>query len=151
MDQAQARRVEQAVAGVLETARVRFTPVRRRVVRALAETRGPVAAATLHEGLRSTVPLSSLYRSLAVLEAARVLAKEHGTDGVARYELAEWLTGHHHHLVCVSCGEVRDVAVDPATERAITRLVTRLAAAQGYRVGSHRIDIEGTCPACAAA
>jgi Fur family ferric uptake transcriptional regulator len=67
---------------------------------------------------------------------------------VARYELAEWLVGHHHHVVCTVCGEVRDAAVDPASEAAIGRLVERIAAAAGYRATAHRMDIEGTCPTC---
>jgi Fe2+ or Zn2+ uptake regulation protein len=139
--------VEQAVARVLEP-RTRFTATRRLLVRALADIEGPVAVADLHRVLRDAVPLSSLYRNLAVLEEAGVLAREHDTLGTARYELAEWLTGHHHHLICTSCGEVRDVSIPPRTERTITGLVDRIAAGAGYRATDHRIDIEGTCPTC---
>ncbi len=141
-------RVEPVVASLLGARGVRFTSARRLVVRALARAQGPVAAATLHQGLRSAVPLSSLYRTLAVLEQAEVLAKEHDAEGVARYELAEWLTGHHHHLVCASCGEVRDVAVDPEAEHRIAGLVERIAAGAGYRATGHRIDIAGACRTC---
>jgi Fur family ferric uptake transcriptional regulator len=144
----QADRVEHAVGGLLGSQNVRFTPARRLVVRTLAGAGGPITAGDLHERLRQDIPLSSLYRSLAVLEEARVLAKEHDTSGIARYELAEWLAGHHHHLVCDSCGEVRDVIVTPETEHTITGLVQRIAARAGYRVTGHRIDIEGTCPTC---
>jgi Fur family ferric uptake transcriptional regulator len=144
----QADRAEQAVEGLLQTQSVRFTRARRLVVRALAEAAGPQSAGDLHATLRRHLPLSSLYRTLAVLEEARVLAKEHDGGGVGRYELAEWLSGHHHHVVCVSCGEVRDVSVDPQAERAITRLVAAIADSTGYRATGHRIDIEGTCAAC---
>ncbi len=144
----QADRAEQAVEGLLQTQDVRFTRARRLVVRALAEAAGPQSAGDLHATLRRHLPLSSLYRTLAVLEEARVLAKEHDGGGVGRYELAEWLAGHHHHVVCVSCGEVRDVSVDPQAEKAITRLVAAIAASTGYHATGHRIDIEGTCAAC---
>ncbi len=127
---------------------MRFTAARRLVVRALAKADGPVPAADLHRGLREEIPLSSLYRTLAVLEQSRVLVKEHDDLGVARYELAEWFAGHHHHLVCDSCGEVRDVAVSSDTEHTITTLVERIASRAGYRASGHRIDIEGTCRAC---
>ncbi|MFH1331629.1 MAG: Fur family transcriptional regulator [Actinomycetota bacterium] len=136
------------VAAYLSTQGVRYTAARRLVVRALTRAGGPMAAADMHEKLRGRVPLSSLYRTLAVLEGIRVLSKEHDAAGIARYELAEWLTGHHHHLVCGSCGEVRDVAVDPQTETTIARLVERIATASGYRSTGHRIDVEGTCAAC---
>jgi len=149
MQQPPADRAEQAVAHML-SGQVRSTLSRRLVIRALADADGPMTAAELHHSLRPEVPLSSLYRNLAVLEQAGVLSREHDAAGVARYELAEWLTGHHHHLICAGCGEVRDVAIPPDTEQTITGLVGRVAVRAGYRVSGHRIDIEGTCPACLA-
>jgi len=146
----QADRSEHAVGTFLNSQSFRVTAARRLVVRTLADAAGPMTAGDLHERLREDVPLSSLYRTLAVLEDARVLAKEHDSAGVARYELAEWLTGHHHHLVCSSCGEVKDVAVDPETERTISGLVEQIADGAGYRVTGHRIDIEGACRLCRA-
>lgn len=143
-----ADRAEQAVAALLRSRDTRFTAARRLVVRALAQSPGPLAAGELHQALPRAVPLSSLYRTLAVLEESHVVAKQHDDLGVGRYELAEWLTGHHHHLVCESCGEVRDATVSPDTERTITALVGRLAARAGYRATGHRIDIQGTCRAC---
>lgn len=127
---------------------LRFTTTRRLVVHALADAEGPQGAGELHRALSRDVPLSSLYRTLAVLEESEVVAREHDEAGRGRYELAEWLTGHHHHLVCESCGEVRDVAVSPETERTITALVGRIAARAGYRAEGHRLDIQGTCRAC---
>ena len=38
-------------------------------------------------------------------------------DGFARYELAEELTGHHHHLLCSSCGRVQDLHLPGGLER----------------------------------
>lgn len=141
-------RVEQAVGPLLRSRDIRFTATRRRVVRALAGAGGPRAASELHRSLAPAVPLSSLYRTLAVLEEHGVVTRQHDGLGTGRYELAEWLTGHHHHLVCESCGEVRDVAVTPETEHTINALVGRIAARAGYRATGHRIDIQGTCRAC---
>jgi Fur family ferric uptake transcriptional regulator len=126
----------------------RYTAGRRRVVHSLAKAGGPLAAADLAGTLDGKVPLSSLYRTLAVLEETGVLAREHGSDAVGRYELAEWLAGHHHHLVCTSCGRFEDVAVQAAMEREIGALVSRLATAAGYHPTSHRLDIEGVCASC---
>lgn len=148
MENSPADRAEQAVAVRLRSQDVRFTRARRMVVRILAEAEGPLAAGELHRELAQAVPLSSLYRTLAILEKSAVITKQHDGLGRGRYELAEWLTGHHHHLVCESCGEVRDVAVSPATERMVINLVDRIAARAGYRATGHRIDIQGTCRVC---
>ena len=42
-----------------------------------------------------------------------------GTDEFARWELAEDLTGHHHHLICASCGRVEDVPASAGLERSV--------------------------------
>jgi Fur family ferric uptake transcriptional regulator len=127
---------------------VRFTRARRLVVEALGAARGPLTAAELHDGLRPAVPLSSLYRTLTVLEHAGVISREHDAEGVARHELAEWLTGHHHHLVCVQCGAIVDVDIPTNLEARLGPLVEEIARSAGYAATGHRIDVEGRCPAC---
>jgi Fe2+ or Zn2+ uptake regulation protein len=127
---------------------VRYTAARRLVVLALGEATGPRSAADLHDDLGREVPLSSLYRTLAVLEDAGVLVKEHDTGGIARYELAEWLTGHHHHLVCIACGLVVDVDIPAPLEERLGGIVEEIAGRAGFQATGHRIDIEGRCPSC---
>jgi Fur family transcriptional regulator, ferric uptake regulator len=127
---------------------VRYTRGRRQVVRALHRSEGPQAASELHRGLRSAVPLSSLYRSLAVLDASGVLQKHHDAAGLARFELAEWLTGHHHHLVCVDCSQVVDVELDVESEMALAVLAETAGRERGYVVVDHGLEIEGTCARC---
>jgi Fur family ferric uptake transcriptional regulator len=141
--------IEQRVAERLEGGGVRFTQARRLAVRALARAGGPRTASELHDTLRDQVPLSSLYRTLAVLEDAGVLDRSHDPQGIARYEPSEWLLGHHHHLVCVECGAVEDIQIDPVVESEVSALVARIAGDAGYVVTDHKIDIEGICRTCA--
>ncbi|MCI0543263.1 MAG: transcriptional repressor, partial [Actinobacteria bacterium] len=84
------------IADRLAEREVRYTRGRRTLITALSKADGPRSAAELQGDL--DIPLSSIYRSLAVLEEAGVLDPHFGQRGVTRYELAEWLRGHHHHL-----------------------------------------------------
>lgn len=140
--------VEQ-VAGRLRTAGVRLTDGRRDVVAALTRTRGPVSAAEIHAHLDGSVPLSSIYRTLTVLAETGVASPHHGRDGVTRYELAEPLQDHHHHLVCVECGRIDDVAFDPASERSVKGAIAAVAADHRFQVTDHSLEIEGRCDRCA--
>ncbi len=140
--------LEQAVEQHLAAAGVRLTQGRRSTVEALATMHGPRTAAEIHGQVGSTVPLSSLYRSLSVLTDANVLSAQHGSDGVIRFELAEWITGHHHHLVCTSCGTVVDVTPTIDQEKAMERLIEEMAHEAGFDVSGHRFEIEGTCRSC---
>ena len=53
------------------------------------------------EGLPD-LPHSSAYRHLADLQIAGLVRRVAANDEFARFELAEDLTEHHHHLHCVA-------------------------------------------------
>lgn len=137
------RQVEQR----LQEHDVRYTRGRRAVVDAMANADGPRSAAELAPTLVH-VPLSSLYRTLAVLEEADVVLPHLSTKGIARYELAEWLTGHHHHLVCVDCGRVEDVDVPEQYEAQVHELVDAISSRTSFTATNHALEIEGKCHRC---
>lgn len=127
---------------------VRYTTGRRVVVHALAEADGPRSAAELSQVIGESVPLSSLYRSLTVLEEAGVLSPHFSSPGLTRFELAEWLRGHHHHLVCVGCGSVQDIEVNEDVERRLRGLITDIAEQASFTELNHALEIEGYCVRC---
>jgi Fur family ferric uptake transcriptional regulator len=138
-----------AVGEYLAEQGIRYTAARRLVVQALENAGGPRSAAELYEYLRRDVPLSSLYRTLSVLEDVHVIAREHAVDGIARYELTESVTGeHHHHLVCTGCGAVVDVTIPADLEHQVGHIITEIARRAGFAATGHRIDVEGKCPSC---
>jgi Fe2+ or Zn2+ uptake regulation protein len=131
----------------LRAAGQRYTSQRRSLVDALRRLERPVVAQDLVVGSRR-VPQSSVYRNLAVLEQAGVARRVMTEEGTARYELAEDLTQHHHHLVCRVCGAVEDVTVPVRLERTVERALADAAARVGFEGVSHRLDLIGTCRNC---
>ncbi len=69
-------------------------------------------------------------------------------DDFARFELAQDLTGHHHHLICVACGDVADFTVSEAFEEDLEKRLDRAARLQGFLPSDHRLDVLGTCRRC---
>jgi Fe2+ or Zn2+ uptake regulation protein len=127
---------------------VRYTGGRRAVVAALAASDGPRAASEIFSDIGSAVPLSSLYRSLAVLEEAGVVVPHYGAKGLTRYELAEWLTGHHHHVICIECGAVDDIAIPEPYETQVRKIVEEISALVSFSAVDHALEIEGRCARC---
>ena len=125
----------------------RYTRGRRAIVEALAAAQAPLSIPQLLERERSLAQ-SSAYRNLAQLEAAGVVHRIVTADEFARYELAEGLTEHHHHLICSHCGDVRDFTVPPALEDELDRALDRIAAEHGFAADHHRLDLVGTCATC---
>lgn len=133
----------------LSESAVRYTSGRRQVVGALAGADGPRSADELHRQLGSSVPLSSIYRTLAVLQEADIIVPHFSTKGVTRYELAEWLMGHHHHLICIDCGVVEDIPIPQPLERQVRELVEDIGSIVAFKPVNHALEIEGTCGRCA--
>ncbi len=126
----------------------RYTAGRRAVATAIQMASGPRTAAELATGSAGFLPISSLYRTLSLFEDTGVLKKHHGPYGVARYELAEWLTGHHHHVVCVACGKIEDIEVPDRAESELHAIASALGSQAGFRVLDHALEVEGVCPTC---
>jgi Fur family ferric uptake transcriptional regulator len=125
----------------------RYTRGRRAIVEVLARAGAPLSIPQVLERDR-TLAQSSTYRNLTELEEAGVVHRVLGTDEFSRYELAEDLAGHHHHLICSHCGDVRDFTVSPALEAELQRALDRIAGTHGFAVDHHRLDLIGTCDDC---
>jgi len=136
-------RVEQRARGVMQ----RYTPGRRAIVELLVSSGHPLSIGEIAEQLPD-LPRSSAYRHLVDLQRAGAVRRVAAGDEFARFELAEDLTEHHHHLICSACGRVADVAPGPAFERSVRSTVEQLAAAEGFEVHEHRLDIVGLCAEC---
>ena len=91
---------------------------------------------------------SSAYRNLAVLEQAGVVRRLVTNAEFARYELAEDLTSHHHHLICSACGGVEDFTAPTALERSVGRTMSAVTESTGFAPDHHRLDLIGTCSTC---
>ncbi len=141
--------VDRQIERRLSEQQIRYTQGRRSVVAALAAADGPLTASDLTAAMQERVPLSSLYRTLAIFEQAGVVTPHLATRGLARYELSEWLTGHHHHLVCVECGTVEDVDVPEPEEDQVRSLVNSIASIASFSATNHALEIEGRCVRCA--
>jgi Fur family transcriptional regulator, ferric uptake regulator len=125
----------------------RYTAGRRAIIGLLLSAGHPVSIGDIAERLPD-LPRSSAYRHLTDLEAAGIVRRVTANDEFTRFELAEDLTEHHHHLLCITCGKVIDVTLPAGFEQDVTETIGQLAAAEGFQPQSHRIDVLGVCASC---
>ncbi len=116
------------------------TASRRQVLEAIAGLNGGFTAEELHAALPH-VGRATVYRTVKLLVDANLLCRTPLEDGSPRYTLGPH--AHHHHLVCVSCGAVRDFALCNLDD--IAQSVERTT---GYRVLSHQVEMYGVCASC---
>ena len=139
--------VNDEVANLLRTADQRYTSGRRRLVAALQSGGGPLTITQILAA-DTSLPQSSVYRNLTILEEVGAVTRIITRDDFARYELAEHLTHHHHHLICSSCGDVTDFALDDKAEAGLDAALHKVADAAGFTVEAHRLDLVGVCADC---
>jgi len=88
--------------------------------------------------------LATIYRSMHLLEKMGMVKRFHFHDGSARFELmAEGDDGHHHHLVCTKCSEVVEIE-----ECFPDEVEKRIAATNGFKSVTHKLEFFGICPEC---
>ena len=131
----------------LRDAEQMYTKGRRELVMLLYEYGRPATILQLLDQ-GATLTQSSMYRNMVDLETVGVVQKIAGGDDRARYELAEELIGHHHHLICESCGLVRDVTLETEPECTLDKAFDTLAEAEGFVTTHHTVDLFGLYSTC---
>jgi len=124
----------------------RLTPLRRRVLAALAESHAPLGAYEIVDRLKQSgdsAPAMSVYRALDFLVseglAHRIESRNaflacnrgHDTEGVVVF------------LLCERCGTVAEV-----TSGAVGRDLARAASAVGFETSTPVLEIKGLCESC---
>ncbi|MGZ4613094.1 MAG: Fur family transcriptional regulator [Kineosporiaceae bacterium] len=125
---------------------IRSTRQKAAINAVLDQTDEFLTAQDLHERLRlqgESVGLATVYRSLQALSEAGEVDQLRTGDGETAYRRCS--RGHHHHLVCRTCGRTVEVE-GPAVEH----WADKVALAHGFTDVSHTLEIFGTCESCAA-
>jgi Fur family ferric uptake transcriptional regulator len=115
------------------------------VLSAMHEVDGLVTADEIHGRVRelsAAVDISTVYRTLDLLQELKLVASVDPGDGQHRYELLG-VQGPHIHLVCQLCGTVTGIEHDQAQP-----LVDRLLAEHGFVVDLGRLIVQGLCREC---
>jgi Fur family transcriptional regulator, ferric uptake regulator len=123
---------------------IRPTRQRQVVAETLAELDTFCSAQEIHTLLADrgeTVGLATVYRTLQLLADADTVDVVRSDAGEALYRRCG--SGHHHHLVCRSCGKTIEIE-GPAVER----WADRVADEHRFTDVSHTLEIFGTCRDC---
>jgi Fur family transcriptional regulator, ferric uptake regulator len=116
---------------------IRITRQRAALLKVLADAQDHPDANELHRRARvidDSVSLSTVYRTLSVLENQGVVQRHAFEGASARFETADM--PHHDHLIDVDTGEVLEFQSDK-----IERLQAEIAAEFGYDLVRHRLEL----------
>jgi Fur family ferric uptake transcriptional regulator len=118
---------------------MRMTGQRRVIAQVLSEAEDHPDVEEVHRRAAardSRISLSTVYRTMRLLEGAGIVERHDFGDGRARYEPAGH--GHHDHLINVKTGEV----IEFKNEQ-IERLQEAVARELGFNLIGHRLELFG--------
>jgi len=125
----------------------KVTGPRQALLELLRRQAHPMTSKEIFDALpKDLCDLATVYRSLRLLEQMGMVKRFDFGDGTARFELLEeGDDGHHHHLVCTRCAEI--IELDECSMRESEE---RIAARNGFKSVTHKLEFFGICPACQA-
>jgi Fur family ferric uptake transcriptional regulator len=103
------------------------------------------SAQEIHASLRGAghrIGLTTVYRALQSLADADEVDVLRNDDGESTYRACS--AGHHHHLVCRTCGTTVEVE-----GKAVETWADRVAREHGFVDIAHTVEVFGTCAGCA--
>lgn len=132
----------------------RFTAPREMILDIVEQSNEHLSADDIFNSVKKIYPaigLTTVYRTLDLLEEMNLLTRHDFGDGRARYEMIRGVKeeDHHHHLICTSCNRVidyRDFIEDEVellkkTEKGLSRKFN-------FKIEDHLIQFYGLCEKC---
>lgn len=93
------------------------------------------------------IGLATVYRTIQVLSDLKLIDKLNLDDGYTRYEIGsadpQAPSHHHHHLICLECGQVLAFQDD-----LLENLEQRIQETMGFEVVNHEVKLFGICSKC---
>ena len=123
---------------------LRMTPQRQLVLDVVGAMHGHISVDQVHQQVISQFPdvhITTVYRTLEVLEELGIVRHTHFHDGVAQYQRTD--EAPHHHMVCTVCQA--DIELDLEI---LEPLAEELQRRYGFKSNLAHSAIIGICRAC---
>jgi Fur family ferric uptake transcriptional regulator len=123
----------------------RMTPQRQLILEAVQQLEGHISAEAVHARVAARFPqvnISTVYRTLELLQELGLVTHTHFDDGVAQYHRAD--QGVHQHLVCRQCGSEQELGLE-----LLEPLGLELRRRHGFQADLAHFALVGLCQACA--
>jgi Fur family peroxide stress response transcriptional regulator len=129
----------------LKSTGVRITPQRLAILEYMISSMSHPTADDIYRALEPNFPnmsVATVYNNLRVFREAGLVKELPFGDSSSRFD---FVTHDHYHIICQDCGTIVDFHY-PALDE-VEHVASHVT---GFQVNSHRMEIYGKCPSCAA-
>lgn len=121
----------------------KFTPQRKLLLEILFHSMRHLSAEEIFEAVKASQPnvsFGTIYRNLSLLVEMGIVTQLDFRDGRSRFEISDT---HHHHLICLDCGDAVDIPACP-----FNKIINETAAANNFYIKEHNFEVYGYCEGC---
>jgi len=122
----------------------RITKARSAIIGFLSDNGQPLSASNIYDSLHSNgfkINRATVYRELVFLSAKDIARRVRLPGKSTHYEIN---SGHFHHLVCMKCNSIKNVALGKHLENHEQQIYER----EKFKVVSHSLEFYGFCNSC---
>lgn len=143
------KKVMRDVEARLRAGEYKLTPRRESILAVLLENKDKhLSAEEVYNLVKEKAPdvgLATVYRTLELFSEFDIIHSMDFGDGRKRYEYGDGRVSghHHHHVICLNCGKILEVADDLLDD-----LEQRVSRELDFQVVNHQLKIFGYCREC---
>ena len=139
---------QQQIIAILKKSGYKITPQRRITIKALlTQGNDHFSVDDLFRQVKeesSEVGISTIYRTVQILEEMGIITRRNFDDGFARFELGQLNEKHwHHHLICLKCKKVIEMQDDY-----LEALEKEIEEKKNFIIMNHELKVYGYCSDC---
>lgn len=128
---------------ILKTNGYKVTPTRLAVLDLFLKNSKPISALYICQKLEGKINEATVYRMLSEFEQSLLLKKVDLKKNCALFELN---SGHHHHILCIKCGEIEDFKENEDLEKILLKIVSK--STKFKKIKEHTLELFGYCKVC---
>lgn len=122
---------------------LKITPQRQAIINTFLNSHDKhLSAEDIHVEIVKIFPglsLDTVYRNLSVMKELGILSELKLGERKLRYEMNTH--SHHHHLICVKCGDAQEIEYCPLSSLDQSKL-------KNFKIKGHSFEIFGLCEKC---
>lgn len=133
---------------ILKDEGYKCTPARMNILKIFFNNKIPLDAEKIHKMLsknkqNNNINEATIYRTISAFEQSGILKRIDIRKDSIHFELNN---DHHHHIVCLKCGEIEDFKENKKIEKILGRIVEN--SSKFKKLKEHSLELFGYCKDC---
>jgi Fur family ferric uptake transcriptional regulator len=128
---------------ILKEKGLKCTSTRLDIIKIFLKNHKPISADFIFNKLLESIDEATVYRTLSSFEKSGILKRVDLRKDSIHFELNN---DHHHHIVCIKCGDIEDFKENIEIEKQLQQIIGK--SIRFKNITEHSLELFGLCKDC---